>query len=54
MVVVGAKPTESEQRFVDNFDAWLKACAKFGVDPSPKIEATTEPAPADRKSRRAR
>lgn len=32
-VVVGAKPSELEQQFVDQFAEWAKACKHFGVDP---------------------
>jgi hypothetical protein len=31
MVVVGAKPNELEQAFVDQFAEWEKACSHFGV-----------------------
>ena len=31
-VVVGAKPSETEQQFVDQFAEWEKACAHFGVE----------------------
>jgi hypothetical protein len=33
-VVIGARPSEVEQRFVDKFAEWLAACAAFGVDPN--------------------
>jgi hypothetical protein len=33
-VVIGSKPSAVEQRFVDEFEAWQKACAYFGVEPS--------------------
>lgn len=29
--VIGAKPSEKEQRFVDKFDEWKKACAQLGA-----------------------
>lgn len=31
-VVIGAKPSEHEQKFVDQFAEWEKACAHFGID----------------------
>jgi hypothetical protein len=31
LIVVGAKPSAAEQRFVDQFREWEKACANFGV-----------------------
>lgn len=33
LAVVGAKPSEHEQRFVDQFAEWEKACRHFAVDP---------------------
>lgn len=33
-VVVGSKPNPVEQRFVDEFDEWKKACAYYGVEPA--------------------
>ncbi|MBX3464578.1 MAG: hypothetical protein KF830_15525 [Planctomycetes bacterium] len=36
LAVIGAKPSEFEQRFVDRFADWEKACAHFGVDEQPK------------------
>lgn len=32
LAVIGAKPSEMEQRFVDQFAEWEKACQHFGVD----------------------
>lgn len=40
--VIGAKPSEKEQRFVDKFDEWKKACAQFGVDPEQGNEQARE------------
>ena len=34
-VVVGAKPSENEQKFVDEFDEWEKACVHFDAVPKP-------------------
>ncbi|HEX6812754.1 MAG TPA: hypothetical protein VF384_14100 [Planctomycetota bacterium] len=53
-VVIGAKPSEAEQRFVDKYADWLKACAHFGVDTSPKPAETPESGPAEPTSRRSR
>ncbi len=33
-VVVGSKPSASEQRFVDHFAEWQRACALFGGKPA--------------------
>jgi hypothetical protein len=58
-VVIGTKPSAFEQRFVDEFDAWQKACAYFGVEPS-KDGAAAPSSPGsskakdDRKSRRGK
>lgn len=38
-VVIGAKPSEFEQKFVDKYDEWIQACAHFGVNPEPKPAA---------------
>jgi hypothetical protein len=35
-VVIGAKPSDFEQRFVDKFDDWMQACLHFGVNPEKK------------------
>jgi len=35
-VVVGVPPSEKEQRFVDKYDEWKKACALFELDAEPK------------------
>lgn len=53
LVVIGAKPSDKEQRFVDQFENWQKACAHFAVDPEPK-PATDGGAesPRDRRSKR--
>ncbi|MFY9340925.1 MAG: hypothetical protein WAT39_00455, partial [Planctomycetota bacterium] len=54
LVVVGAKPSPAEQKFVDNFTLWTKACAQFGATADSKPAAGGEPAPTTdtRKSRR--
>lgn len=31
-VVIGARPSEKEQFFADNYDLWVKACGQFGLD----------------------
>ncbi|MEO6595406.1 MAG: hypothetical protein ABIP94_11700 [Planctomycetota bacterium] len=36
MVVIGAKPSDKEQRFVDQFAEWQKACEHFAVKPEAK------------------
>ena len=64
-VVVGAVPSEKEQRFVDKFDEWQKACAHFGAGVEAKPaeggagdaagtgeQPTTEPADTGKNSRR--
>jgi len=33
--VIGARPSEFEQRFVDSFVEWQKACEQFGAEPEP-------------------
>lgn len=33
-VVVGSKPSATEQRFIDEFDEWKRACAYYGVEPA--------------------
>lgn len=33
-VVVGSKPSETEQKFVDQYAEWEKACKHFGIDPA--------------------
>jgi hypothetical protein len=43
LAVVGAKPSEHEQRFVTGFADWEKACAHFGVDADmPTVEPGAE------------
>jgi len=37
-VVIGSKPSEKEQRFVDQFAQWQKACEFFDVKPPAKGE----------------
>lgn len=55
-VVIGATPSATEQRFVDMFEQWTKACAHFGVDPDAKpategedVSADDRPSPPRRK-----
>lgn len=43
-VVVGSQPSETELRFVDQYDEWTKACAHFGVTPAGGAEKATKPA----------
>lgn len=33
-VVIGSKPSEAEQKFVDQYAEWEKACKHFGIDPA--------------------
>lgn len=33
-VVIGSKPSETEQKFVDQYAEWEKACKHFGIDPT--------------------
>lgn len=40
--VLHVKPTEQEQRFVDKFEDWKKACAQFGVNPEQGNEQARE------------
>ncbi|MBL8756004.1 MAG: hypothetical protein JNK15_22100 [Planctomycetes bacterium] len=35
LVVVGSKPSAVEQKFVDNYDQWVKACAHFEAEKAP-------------------
>lgn len=49
-VVIGSKPSDKEQRFVDQFAAWQAACEFFGVKPPAKGEA----GPAEEKGRGGR
>lgn len=51
-VVVGANPSASEQRFVENFEQWLKACAHFGVSPDGKPAEASEEVDADQRPSR--
>lgn len=47
LAVVGAKPSDKEQRFVDKFEDWKKACAHFAVDPeqgNEKVQQANEAA----------
>jgi hypothetical protein len=34
LAVIGAKPSEKELEFVKQFDAWIQACERSGVDPN--------------------
>lgn len=47
-VVIGSRPSEKEQRFVDQFAQWQKACDFFGVKPPAKSE-TELPRPGKRR-----
>ncbi len=55
-VVVGAKPSETEQKFVDQFAEWEKACSFFGVTEAKDAGAApageTQTESTGRKSRR--
>ncbi len=54
-VVIGSKPSEAEQKFVDNYDQWVKACAHFAVKaPTAGTEGTGASGEAtdDKKGRR--
>lgn len=42
LAVVGAKPSEHEQRFVDQFAEWEKACQHFAVDPETEQDGGAE------------
>jgi hypothetical protein len=42
LIVIGARPSAHEQRFVDNFADWEKACLHFGVDQKPVKEEDEE------------
>jgi hypothetical protein len=61
-VVIGSKPSAVEQRFLDEYDEWKKACAYFGVEPTKDAGAgATDGAGAakhkakdDRKARRGK
>lgn len=56
-VVVGANPSPQEQKFVEQFAEWEKACQHFGVDPAAKPaggETTEETTEDSRRSRRRR
>lgn len=52
-VVIGARPSEQEQRFVDQYDEWCKACAYFQVK-AEKPQPAEEPVREARKGRRER
>ncbi|MBL8751290.1 MAG: hypothetical protein JNK78_19185 [Planctomycetes bacterium] len=55
-VVIGAKPSETEQKFVDQFAEWEKACSFFGVTETKEAGAApageTQTESTGRKSRR--
>jgi hypothetical protein len=52
-VVIGARPSDQEQRFVDQYDEWCKACAYFQVK-TEKPQPAEEPAREAKKGRRER
>jgi hypothetical protein len=47
-VVVGSKPNAVEQRFLDEFDEWKKACAYYGVEPAKAAAGATDGAHKDK------
>lgn len=49
--VVGANPSESEQRFVKVFAEWERACTMFGVKPEPAPKPQEKNDRSGRKSR---
>ncbi len=54
--VIGAKPSAAEQKFVDQFDAWKRACEVLGANAAPQGETAqqgeTESGKKSKKSRR--
>lgn len=53
-VVIGAKPSDHELRFVEQFDDWVKACEHFEVDKEAKPAEDAEPDSTRDRSRRKR
>jgi hypothetical protein len=43
-VVIGAKPSAAEQKFVENYDQWAKACAHFAAAKAPGSAPAAETA----------
>lgn len=53
--VVGAKPSAAEQKFVDQFDAWKRACEVLGASATPQGEAAPQAeSESGRKSKKSR
>lgn len=53
--VIGARPSAHEQRFVDEFAEWKKACDHFGAGAGEKSDGPPAPAPSNgRRSRRGK
>lgn len=53
--VIGARPSVAEQRFVDEFDQWQRACEVLGAKPATQDgdgQATNNAGPKSKKSRR--
>ena len=54
--VIGAKPSAAEQKFVDQFDAWKRACEVLGANAAPQGETAqqgeTDSGKKSKKSRR--